>query len=88
MQKVQMLNRTASEATVKVLDGLYRMPIVGIADIVSLTGYTEKGGYKAIDRLVAMGILQPMKKGDNVYGQKWAYAEYLALFASEDGEVK
>lgn len=80
MAKVQMLNRTASEATVKVLENLYKMPIAGIADIVKWTGYTERGGYKVIERLVSLGILSPMKPGDNVYAQKWVYKDYLTLF--------
>lgn len=80
MAKVQTLNRTASEATVKILEQLYKMPIAGIADIVRWTGYTERGGYKAIDRLVDIGILKPMKSGENVYAQKWVYEEYLDLF--------
>ncbi|MDF1496898.1 MAG: Fic family protein [Patescibacteria group bacterium] len=80
MAKVQMLNRTASEVTVKILENLYKMPIAGIADIVKWTSYTERGGYKAIDRLVDMKILKPMKSGDNVYGQKWIYVDYLNLF--------
>ena len=79
-KKVMHLNRTASEATIKVLENLYKMPIAGIADIVKWTGYTERGGYKVIERLVDMEILRPMKTGDNVYAQKWAYAEYLDLF--------
>ena len=79
-KKVMHLNRTASEATIKVLENLYKMPIAGIADIVKWTGYTERGGYKVIERLVDMKILRPMKTGDNVYAQKWAYAEYLDLF--------
>jgi Fic family protein len=80
MVKVQQLNRTASEATVKVLENLYKIPIAGIADIAKWTGYTERGSYKVIDRLVEMKILVPLKPGDNVYGQKWVYADYLALF--------
>lgn len=88
MAKVQMLNRTASEATVKVLENLYRMPIAGIADIVKWTGYTERGSYKVINRLVAMDILKPMKSGDNVYAQKWIYGEYLDLFYTEGEEEK
>jgi Fic family protein len=80
MAKVQMLNRTASEATVKMLENLYKMPIAGIADIVKWTGYTERGGYKAIERLVSMGILVPLKSGNNVYAQKWVYKDYLDLF--------
>lgn len=86
MAKVQMLNRTASEATVKVLENLYKIPIAGIADIVKWTGYTERGGYKVIERLVKMGILYPIKTGDNVYAQKWAYKDYLDLFDGKDSE--
>lgn len=82
MAKVQMLNRTASEATVKVLENLYKMPIAGIADIAKWTGYTERGGYNVIDRLVTMDILVPMKTGDSIYAQKWVYKEYLDLFDS------
>lgn len=84
MTKVQMLNRTASEATVKVLENLYKMPIAGIADIVKWTKYTERGGYKVINRLVLMGILVPIKSGDNIYSQKWVYKDYLNLFDSND----
>ncbi len=83
MAKVQMLNRTASEATVKVLENLYKMPLAGIADIVKWTGYSERGGYKVIERLVNMGILLPIKPGDNVYAQKWTYRDYLELFNSD-----
>lgn len=82
-RKVMNLNRTASEATSKVLENLYKMPIAGIADIVKWTGYTERGGYKVINRLVDMGILSPLKSGENVYAQKWVYADYLALFDNE-----
>jgi Fic family protein len=84
MAKVQKLNRTASEATVIILNGLYKMPIVGIADVVKWTGYSSVGGYKAIERLVNMGVLSPIKPGDNVYAQKWAYGDYLALFDGKD----
>lgn len=80
MKKVQMLNRTASEATVKVLENLYKMPIAGIADIVKWTNYTERGGYNVINRLVAMEILVPLKSGTGVYAQKWVYKNYLDLF--------
>jgi len=80
MKQVQMLNRTASEATVKVLENLYKMPIAGIADIVKWTNYTERGGYNVINRLVAMGILAPLKSGESVYAQKWVYKNYLDLF--------
>lgn len=86
MAKVQMLNRTASEATVTVLENLYKIPIAGIADIVKWTGYTDRGGYKVIERLVAMGILTPIKSGTAVYAQKWVYSDYLNLFDRQHPE--
>ena len=83
MRKIQSLGKTSAGSTLEILKNLYSMPIVGIADIVKWTGFTEPGGYKAINRLVDMGILSPMKQGTNVYGQKWMYADYLKLFSEE-----
>jgi Fic family protein len=80
MLKVQMLNRSASKVTVKVLENLYKMPIAGIADITKWTNYTSRGAYKVIDRLLDMGILHPLKSGDNVYAQKWTYKNYIDIF--------
>jgi len=83
MQKIYALGKTAAKSTMNILENLCRMPIVGIADIVNWTGFSSKGGYNVIDRLVEMEILKPMKPGDSVYGQKWIYNNYFALF-SED----
>jgi len=82
MQKIHVLGKTAASSTLEILNDLYKMPVVGIADIVKWTGFTQKGGYKVIERLVGMQILKPMKPG-NVYGQKWFYADYLDLFTEE-----
>ena len=87
MMKVQKLNRVASEATLKILTGLYKMPVVGVSDIQKWTGYQQSGVYKAIDRMKDMGILEPIKTGDKPYAQKWVYREYLNLF-SEEAEAK
>jgi Fic family protein len=84
MQKIHALGKTSARSTLGILVNLYRMPIVGIADIVKWTGFTNKGGYKAIDRLIDMQILKPVKTGDNVYGQKWIYSDYIALFGDEN----
>jgi len=84
MRKIQSLGKTSSDSTLKILKNLYRMPIVGIADIVKWTGFSDMGGYKAINRLVSMGILNPMKQGNNVYGQKWIYTDYIKLFEEGD----
>jgi len=84
MQKIYTLGKTAAKSTMGILENLYRMPIVGIADIVKWTGFSRNGGYKAIDRLVHMQILKPMIKSASVYAQKWLYSDYIALF--DDGE--
>jgi len=80
MQKIFTLGKTASKSTMNILENLYKMPIVGIADIVKWTGFSHKGGYNAIDRLVNMQILKPKKTGDTVYAQKWIYSDYINLF--------
>jgi Fic family protein len=84
MQKVYTLGKTASKSTMEILENLYRMPVVGIAEIVKWTGFSRNGGYKAIDRLVEMQILKPMIEGDSVYAQKWIYSDYIALFNKDD----
>ena len=83
MQHVHALGKTAAKSTMEILVRLYRMPIVGIADIVKWTGFTHRGGYNAINRLVEMQILKPLTPGDAVYGQKWAYEAYLSLFTDD-----
>ena len=80
MMKIQQMNKAASETSMKMLVNLYKMPIVGVADVAKWTGHTRQGAYKDIERLMEVGILTPMKQGENVYAQKWKYAEYLGLF--------
>ena len=80
MMKIQKLNRVASEASLKILMELYKMPIIGVGDIKKWIGYTDKGCYNAIERMEKLGILEPTKKGENNYAQKWSYRRYLDLF--------
>ena len=84
MQKIYSLGKTAAQSTMSILENLYRMPVIGIAEIVKWTGFSPNGGYKAINRLVEMQILKPMIEGDSVYGQKWVYNDYIALFNKDE----
>ena len=84
MRKVQKLGRASAPMTLEVLRNLYRLPTVGIADIVKWTGYTRPGAYKVIERLVDMEILYPIKDADS-YGQKYMYRDYVELFSEEPG---
>ena len=85
MKKVHLLNQASSQSTMKVLLELYAMPIVGVADIIKQTGFSQGGAYKLIERMEKMGILYPTKRGEGVYGQKWRYRDYLDVFG--DGGV-
>lgn len=80
MQRVHALGKTSAKSTMNILLNLYKMPIVGIADIVKWTGFSKKGGYNAVNRLIELQVLKPMKTGDPIYGQKWIYDDYLSLF--------
>ncbi len=83
MRKVQKLGRASAPTTLEVLRNLYRLPTVGIADIVKWTGYTRPGAYRVIERLKGMGILFPTKDTDT-YGQKYIYRDYVELFSEEE----
>lgn len=84
MTKIQKLNKTASESTMKVLQNLYSMPIIGVADVIKWTNYSRTSAYTMIQRLCDMDILKPIKEGDDVYAQKWVYNDYLKLFNDKD----
>ena len=84
MRKMYSLGKTAAKSTMGILEHLFRLPIIGIAEVVKWTGFSRNGGYKAINRLVDMQILEPMSKGDYVYAQKWVYSDYIALFNDND----
>ena len=80
MQKIHALGKRSANSTMNILVNLYRMPIVGIADIMKWTGFSNNGGYNAVNRLIEMNILKLLKTGDSSYRQKWVYDDYLSLF--------
>lgn len=86
MRKVQQLGRASAPKTMEVLRNLYRLPTVGIADVIKWTGYSRQGAYNLIERLEKMEILTPTKDID-VYGQKYIYRDYVKLFSDEDGSL-
>ena len=83
MLKIQSLGKTSAKSTMTVLINLFSQPIVGIAEIVEWTGFSNRGGYNMISRLVDMQILKPMHETSTTYGQKWMYMDYLLLFHDE-----
>ena len=84
MAKVHKLGKSAAESTLAMLQKLYSLPVVGLAEVMKWTGYSKQGAYNVIERLIELDILVPRRKKD--YGQKYEYKRYLDIF-KEDGEV-
>jgi Fic family protein len=76
--KAQKLGKRSAESTLEIIRKLYSQPIVGIAEIVAWTKFSEQGAYNVIRRLTDLGILEPL--GSEVYAQKYVYADYYEIF--------
>ncbi len=82
MAKVQSLGKSAAESTVKMLQHLYSLPIVGLAEVRKWTGYSKQGAYNVIERLIQLEILSP--RGNKDYAQKYEYKRYLDIFKGDE----
>ena len=81
-ESIDNLNKTAVESVDNVVAHLSETPIVSVYEIALWTGYTNRGAYKVIDRLVLLGILVPY--GDGIeYGQKWISKDYKVQLEAE-----
>ena len=82
MRKVQKLGKATAPKTLDMIRFLYKVPTVGIADVVNQTGYSRPSAYKLIDRLVGMNILYPADENDG-YGKKYTYKDYIEIFTED-----
>ena len=83
IRKVQKLGKATAPKTLDMIRFLYKMPTVGIADVVNQTRYSRPSAYKLIDRLVDMNILYPADENDG-YGKKYTYKDYVEVFAEDE----
>lgn len=84
-EPIDNLNKTAVESVDKVVAKLSETPIFDINDVVAWTGYSNRGAYKVIDRLVALGIARPY--GDEKYGQKWISKDHQIQMEADAGRT-
>jgi Fic family protein len=82
MEKIQTFGKRAAESAMMVLPKLYEQPIVNVALIQAMTGFTRQGVQKVIDRFIDKKILFP-KNEDVKYGQSYVYREYLDIFTDK-----
>ena len=80
MAKIHTFGKRAAESAMMVLPKLYEQPIIDVALVQAMTGFTRQGVQKVIDRFVDKKILYP-KNEDLKYGQSYVYREYLDIFA-------
>lgn len=76
--KMQKLGKKSAASTLDIIRKLFSQPIVGVAEIMTWTGFTPQGAYNVIDRLRSLDILEPL--GDARYDQKYIYADYYEIF--------
>jgi len=79
MQKIQSLNKTASESAIKILPKLFALPIINVAKIQEWTGFSRQGAQKTINRFIDLDILSQKNKKQK-YGRSFAYKKYLTIF--------
>ena len=80
MAKIHTFGKRAAESAMMVLPKLYEQPIVNVALVQAMTGFTRQGVQIVLDRFVDKKILYP-KNEDLKYGQSYVYREYLDIFA-------
>jgi len=79
MRKIQALGKREADSGVRLLQNLYRTPIVTVANVANYTGYSRNGAQKVIDRFVELNILQPRKESEK-YGRSYIYRQYVDIF--------
>ena len=77
-------NKQAPSAT-KLLLGLYKQPIVNVAEIVKITGLSPPAAYSLADKLATLGILEKIAPGKIGGSRKMHYGHgrYLRSFATD-----
>lgn len=79
LKKISELGKTESESAQKILPQLFQTPIVNVARIQEITGFTRAGAQKVIDRFITLEILAP-KDESQKYGREFFYQNYVEIF--------
>jgi len=82
------LNKIAVESVDKVVEYLSTTPVFNINHVVRWTGFTPRGAYNVVDRLLVLGIITPHGETKE-YGQEWIFhkAEIQAEVDAKGGSA-
>lgn len=68
------LNKTAVESVDKVVEHLSQTPVFNINHIVEWTGFTPRGAYNVVERMLSLGLITTHGETKE-YGQEWIFRE-------------
>jgi len=79
MQKIQWLWKRESESGIKLLNYLYRSPIVTSSTVSKELEFSWNGAQKVIERFIDLWILYPYNESEK-YGKRYIYQAYVDMF--------
>ncbi|MDO9230957.1 MAG: Fic family protein [bacterium] len=80
---ISRFSKKTSDIAVKVVQRLYKDPIVSSTTIQEWIGQTKPGALKFIDKLIESDILVLHRKGEGTRPSLYAHKEYLKIFAEK-----
>jgi Fic family protein len=80
LKKIHALGKTESESALKILPELFKTPIINVARVQEITGYSRAGAGKVIERFIRLGILE-QKDENKKYGRSFIYRTYVNIFS-------
>lgn len=84
MTKVHSLGKKQAESAVKLLNGLYKQPIVDISTVQGITGLSRPAANALVMKFADLKILTQSDKLTK-YGREFNYDSYLNLFTVKEG---
>lgn len=77
---ISRFNKKTSDVALKIIQKLYKDPIVSSSTIQEWIGQTRPGTLKFIDRLMDSGILVLHRQGEGTRPSLFAHKEYIKIF--------
>ena len=78
LEKIATFGKKTSKAALVMLKELYRSPMINVARVQKITGFSRQGAYNLIKKFQDSDIL--VQRGPKKYGKNYVYKDYLRLF--------
>lgn len=84
LQKISILSSRSIDVAVNVLKNLYKNPVAYTTNFIDWTGYSRQGAISFIDKLIEIGILELLRKGEGTRPSLYIHRNYVDIFADEN----